>query len=66
VLSLLSMTHKQIHDAKMRAARRKLRRKHARWGDKAIVRGSGKGGGHSCSAPQRTHMTASQLWRKHG
>lgn len=59
-------TYKQIHHARMKTARRKLRRKQARWGDRTIIRGSGKGGGNQLTAPQRKHMTASQLMRKYG
>jgi hypothetical protein len=32
------MNYKQIHHAKMKTARRKLRRKQVRWGDKTIIR----------------------------
>lgn len=32
------MNYKQIHAAKMKAARRQLRKKRARWGSKTIVR----------------------------
>lgn len=59
-------TYRKIHHAKMKAARKKLRRKLARWKDKAIIRGSGKGGGNACTAPQRKTMTASQIMRKYG
>jgi uncharacterized protein (DUF849 family) len=58
--------YKKIRAARVRAARRKLARRRARWGDAVIIRGSGNGGGVQLTAPQRTRMTASQLWRKHG
>lgn len=32
------MTYRNIRAAKLKAARRKLRRKQARWGDKTIIR----------------------------
>jgi hypothetical protein len=57
--------YQKIHAAKVRVARRKLQRKRARWGGKIIIRGSGKGGGHQCTAPRRTYMNASRM-RSHG
>jgi len=59
------MTYKHIRAAKLKAARRKLRRKQARWGDKTIIRGSGKGGGNQLTASRRKHLSASRM-RSHG
>ena len=58
--------YRKMHAAKVKAAQRKLHRKRARWGDKVIIRGSGKGGGNNCSASQRRSMTASALRRRYG
>jgi len=57
--------YKKIRAAKVRAARRKLRRKQIRWCGKAIIRGSGKGGGHQCQANRRKSVNASRM-RSHG
>ena len=64
--NLLMHGYRKIRYAKVKAAQRKLRRKQARWGDKIITRGSGKGGDSQCTANQRKHMNVSRMMRKHG
>lgn len=46
---------------KVKTARRKLRRKRARWGGKVIIRGSGHGGSHQCKAPRRKSVNVSRM-----
>ena len=55
------MNCKQIHAAKMKAARRKLRRKQARWKGKTIIRGSGKGSSSQLTANRRKSVNVSRM-----
>jgi hypothetical protein len=58
------MSHEKIHAARVKTAKRKLRRKRMRWQGKTVT-SQHHGGSHQCTAPRRKSINVSRM-RKHG